>query len=142
MTEPRLDRPDKVHHDLFDENTNEIGALGDIVEKHAGDAIFLTPAERSVTGVDAGEGDFEAEMLPTDPLDDEDDGVPYLDEDSKNWGTDQTGTVTGIARGFGTHLPQDLGAGGFQIEAMPDKALQPRVPPTGELDDYDDPPNK
>lgn len=29
---------------------------------------------------------------------------------------DLTGTVTGIARGMSTHLPQDVGAGGFQIE--------------------------
>lgn len=29
---------------------------------------------------------------------------------------DITGTVTGIARGMATHLPQDIGAQGFQIE--------------------------
>lgn len=42
---------------------------------------------------------------------------------------DMTGTVTGIARGMSTHLPQDIGRDGFQIEepeAMGDpRALDP-----------------
>jgi hypothetical protein len=56
--------------------------------------------------------------------------------------TDQTGSVEGIARGFGTHLPQDLGAGGFHIEEVPDAALRlprPVIHAGEELDDYDDP---
>ncbi len=140
----RLDKHDKIHHELFDEDTNQIGSLGDIVEKHAGDAVFLTPAERSPNDVDGGEEDFEAEMLETDPApsDGMDDGDFYsaADEDGV-LGTDQSGTVAGIARGFGTHLPQDFGAGGFQVEAVPDRVLNmtPRPLAEGEeLDDYDD----
>lgn len=144
ITELRLDKHDKIHHELFDEDANQIGSLGDIVEKHAGDAVFLTPAEKSPNDVDGGEEDFEAEMLEADPApsDGMDDADFYsaADEDGMG-GTDQSGTVAGIARGFGTHLPQDLGAGGFQVEALPDRALnlQARLLAEGEeLDDYDD----
>ena len=144
MAEPRLDKHSQIHHELFDENTAQIGSLGDIVEDHAGDAVFLTPKERSVGGADGGEADFEAEMLETDPDPDEklnpDDLYSVADEETV-WGTDQTGTVEGIARGFGTHLPQDLGKDGFQIEEMPEKAMQYISRPVAdgeELDDYDD----
>ncbi len=143
MTE-RFDKHDTIHHALFDEDTNQIGSLGDIVEKHAGDAVFLTPPERSPNDVDGGEGDFEAEMLETDPAPDagrdEADFYSAADEDGL-LGTDGSGTVAGIARGFGTHLPQDLGAGGFQVEAIPDRVLRLQGRPLAddeELDDYDD----
>ncbi len=144
MAEERLDKHDKIHHELFDEDTNQIGSLGDIVEKHAGDAVFLTPPEKSPNDVDGGEMDFEAEMLQTDPApnDGMDDADLYsaADEDGI-LSTDQSGTVSGIARGFGTHLPQDFGAGGFQVESIPDRVLNliPRPLADGEeLDDYDD----
>ncbi len=141
----RLDKHDAIHHELFDEDTNQIGSLGDIVEKHAGDAVFLTPPEKSPNDVDGGEMDFEAEMLETDPApsDGMDDADLYSaeDEDEGLGSTDQTGTVAGIARGFGTHLPQDIGAGGFQVEAVPGRALNLKSQPLAdgeELDDYDD----
>jgi len=145
MAEERFDKHSKIHHELFDEDTNQIGSLGDIVEKHAGDAVFLTPSEKSVGGADGGEEDFEAEMLETDPAPsvggmDKGDFYSAADEDV-TLGTDQSGTVAGIARGFGTHLPQDLGAGGFQIEAIPDQVLKRQGRPLAdgeELDDYDD----
>ncbi len=145
MAEERFDKHSKIHHELFDEDTNQIGSLGDIVEKHAGDAVFLTPPEKSVGGADGGEEDFEAEMLETDPapsaggMNDAD--FYSADDEDGTLGTDQSGTVTGIARGFGTHLPQDFGAGGFQVEAIPDRVLrmQGRSLAEGEeLDDYDD----
>lgn len=144
MARERLDKHDKIHHELFDENTNEVGSLGDIIEKHAGDAVFLTPAERSVGGADGGETDWEAEMSDTDPADggDMSPGDLYSAEDEDTiFATDQTGTVQGIARGFGTHLPQDIGAGGFQVEEIPKKALKLQGRPVAdgeELDDYDD----
>jgi hypothetical protein len=144
MAQERLDKHDKIHHELFDEDTNQIGSLGDIVEKHAGDAVFLATPEKSPNGIDGGEMDFEAEMLETDPApnDGMDDGDLYSAEDEDGvFSTDQTGTVAGIARGFGTHLPQDIGAGGFQVESIPDRALNLRVQPLAdgeELDDYDD----
>jgi hypothetical protein len=141
----RLDKHDKIHHELFDEDTAQVGSLGDIVEKHAGDAIFLTPAERSYGGADGGESDFEEEMNATDPAADEgmDPDDLYSAEDERGiFQTDQTGTVEGIARGFGTHLPQDLGRDGFQVEEIPRRALQYRDQPARgdgeELDDYDD----
>ena len=144
MAEERLDKHDKIHHELFDEDTNQVGSLGDIVEKHAGDAVFLTPPEKSPNDVDGGEMDFEAEMLQTDPApnDGMDEGDLYsaADEDGI-LSADQTGTVDGIARGFGTHLPQDFGAGGFQVESIPDRVLNLRPRPLAdgeELDDYDD----
>ena len=49
--------------------------------------------------------------------------------------------MAGIARGFGTHLPQDIGAGGFQVETIPDSVLNLATRPLAdgeELDDYDD----
>lgn len=145
MAEERFDKHSKIHHELFDEDTNQIGSLGDIVEKHAGDAVFLTPPEKSVGGADGGEEDFKAEMLETDPAPsagglDEADFYSATDEDG-TLGTDQSGIVAGIARGFGTHLPQDFGAGGFQVEAIPDRALRMQGRPLAEgeeLDDYDD----
>ncbi len=140
----RLDKHDTIHHALFDEDTNQVGSLGDIVEKHAGDAVFLAPPEKGVGGADGGESDFEAEMLETDPAPGEgmnpDDLYSEGDEHSV-FSADATGTVAGIARGFGTHLPQDIGRDGFQVEAIPDSALRmsPRPLADGEeLDDYDD----
>ncbi len=144
MKTPRLDKHDKIHHELFDEDTAQVGSLGDIVEKHAGDAVFLTPAERSVGGADGGESDFEEEMNDTDPAADEamdPDDLYSADDEIGIYATDQTGTVEGIARGFGTHLPQDLGKDGFQVEAIPRRALKYQnrpIVPGEELDDYDD----
>jgi len=144
MAQERLDKHEGIHHELFDEDTNQIGSLGDIVEKHAGDAVFLSPPEKSVGGADGGESDFEAEMLEADPAPDAgmDAGDLYSAEDENGvFATDQSDTVAGIARGFGTHLPQDIGAGGFQVETIPDSALKlpPRPLADGEeLDDYDD----
>ena len=144
MAKERLDKHDGIHHELFDENTAQIGSLGDIVEKHAGDAVFLAPPEKSVGGADGGEPDFEAEMLMADPAANE--GMDPADlysaeNEDKVFATDQTGTVAGIARGFGTHLPQDIGAEGFQVETLPNSALYSPRPPLAdgeELDDYDD----
>ncbi len=144
MSGERLDKHSKIHHELFDENTNTVGSLGDIVEKHAGDAVFLTPEEKSVGGADGGLSDWEAEMTEADPAPnvgmDPDDLYSEGDETGLP-SADQTGTVAGIARGFGTHLPQDFGNGGFQVEEVPDTVLglPPRVLRDGEeLDDYDD----
>ncbi len=144
MAQERLDKHDAIHHQLFDEDTNQVGSLGEIVEKHAGDAMFLTPPEKSIGGADGGEADFEAEMLEADPdpeAGDDDNDLYSADDERGVFGTDQTGTVEGIARGFGTHLPQDIGAGGFQVETIPDSALKLRARPLAdgeELDDYDD----
>ena len=144
ILDEQFTKHDKIHHELFDEDTSQIGSLGDIVEKHAGDAVFLTPPEKSPNDVDGGEEDFEAEMLEADPApnDGMDDGDSYSTSDEDGaLGTDQSGTVAGIAQGFGTHLPQDLGAGGFQVEAIPDRALRMQGRPLAEgeeLDDYDD----
>lgn len=144
MSGERLDKHSKIHHELFDEDTAQVGSLGDIVEKHAGDAVFLAPAEKSVGGADGGMSDLEAEMNDTDPAPgegvDASDLYSAADEDTLS-STDQTGTVAGIARGFGTHLPQDIGNGGFQVEELPDAALALQGRPLREgeeLDDYDD----
>ncbi len=144
MSGERLDKHSKIHHELFDENTNTVGSLGDLVEKHAGDAVFLTPEEKSVGGADGGLSDWEAEMTETDPAPnagmDPNDLYSGSDENGQP-SADQTGTVEGIARGFGTHLPQDFGSGGFQVEEVPDTVLglPPRIIRDGEeLDDYDD----
>jgi hypothetical protein len=146
----RVDKHDKIHHELFDEDTAQIGSLGDIVEKHAGDAVFLGASEKSPGGADGGEGDFEAEMNDTDPDDGyyreerlEADEIYVAEEPGYAESTDQTGSVPGIARGFGTHLPQDLGPDGFQVEEIPDGLLKTHYVVAGEeLDDYDDKPGR
>lgn len=144
MSNERLDKHDAIHHALFDEDTAQVGSLGDLVEKHAGDAEFLAVPEKSPNGVDGGEADFEAEMLMADPAarEDRDPADMYSpDNETGSLSVDQTGTVEGIARGFGTHLPQDIGAEGFQVETLPNSALYSPRPPLAdgeELDDYDD----
>jgi hypothetical protein len=144
MPEDKFNKHDKVHHELFDENTAQIGSLGDIIEKHSRDAVFLMPDNQSVGGADGGLTDMEAEMLDSDPPGDEgmDPNDLYsADNEDQVWSTDQTGSVEGIARGFGTHLPQDLGNGGFQIEEIPNEAMpfrKRRIVEGEELDDYDD----
>lgn len=146
MAAKRLDRHgSKEAHELFDEDTGQVGSVGDIVDKHAGDAVFLTPAEHNPGGADGGEADFTAEMIPDDPsaeweeLNDEYPGTDREDEEGIGE-TDITGTAAGIARGFGSHLPQDLGSEGFEIEEIPRRALkyQGQPMPDEELDDYDD----
>ena len=136
---------DRVAHELFDDDTGQVGSLGAVVDEHSGDAIRFGPPEHSVGGADSGESDMEAEMNPDDPSDDwesDDDEFPGdNDTDDQNVGeTDLTGTAAGIARGFGSHLPQDLGADGFQVEEIPNAALGKilAVRAGEELDDYDD----
>jgi hypothetical protein len=61
--------------------------------------------------------DVAASMLESDP--DPNAGArpgDYVGEMDLDRAADITGTVTGIARGMATHLPQDVGADGFQIE--------------------------
>lgn len=146
MSEPRLDAhgSDTVRQ-LFEENTNEVKTVGDIVDKHAGDSIILTNTPRGNRAADTGEADFEEDELPLDPseqwesVDDTFPGEEF--EDGEGVGeTDITGTAAGIARGFGSHLPLDLGADGFQIEEMPQQAVGRRLVRGAdeELDDYDD----
>jgi hypothetical protein len=138
----RLDHHGNEKFDeLFEENTGEPGALGDIVDKHSGNIVLL-PGERdgSVSGADGGLMDFVVELGSSDPDDDweeaDDDGIS---RDAIS-GVDITGTTPGLARGFGSHVPLDLGSGGFQIEEIPDRALPNMYRPRAdeELDDYDD----
>jgi len=146
MSEPKLNaHGSDIVRALFEEDTNEVKTVGDIVDKHSGDAFVLTPGIRGNRGADEGEAEFEEDVLPIDPseewesIDDEFPGED--DEDEEGIGeTDLTGTAAGIARGFGSHLPQDLGADGFQIEEVPDIATTTVIARSTneELDDYDD----
>ena len=61
--------------------------------------------------------DFVEAMDATDPdADAGDDSRDFLPGTGIERAPDMTGTVRGIAPGMATHLPQDIGAGGFQIE--------------------------
>jgi hypothetical protein len=77
------------------------------------------------------EEDFvETSMLATDPdggagADDFTSNAD-LDNDHRLDTTDIAGHAAGIARGFGTSLPLDIGAGGFQIRDNP--LMQPQDP--------------
>lgn len=71
--------------------------------------------------------DFVDSMNRTDPdpntgADDDD----FIGDAGVDRAPDMTGTVTGVIRGLGTHLPQDLGPDGFQIEE-PEAAGDPRL---------------
>jgi hypothetical protein len=79
--------------------------------------------------------DFVDSMNRTDPdpntgADDDD----FIGDAGLDRAPDMTGTVTGVIRGLGTHLPQDLGPDGFQIED-PEAAGDPRL--VGIADDED-----
>ena len=108
-----------------------------------GDSLVLGPVDSAENGVDEGEADFEEEALPLDPAEqwegEDDTFVTGTNDDEDGIGsTDLTGTATGIARGFGSHQPLDLGAGGFQIEDEPTRRLKPaQTDANGELSDYD-----
>ncbi len=83
--------------------------------------------------------DFVDSMNQTDPDPntgaDEDD---FIGDADLGRAPDLTGTVTGIDRGMATHLPQDIGRGGFQI-VEPEAAGDPRALDAGdEVDDEDD----
>ena len=92
-----------------------------------GDARTSSPADDEDDASYMTRADVEASMLETDP----DPNTGIHDEDLLGGGNlgrapDITGTVTGAAPGLGTHLPIDLGAGGFQIEE-PEALGDPRV---------------
>lgn len=78
-------------------------------------------------------------MLETDPdpnagADDDD----FIEGAGLDRAPDITGTVTGINRGMATHLPQDIGRDGFQIQE-PEAAGDPGVIKPGDVvDDEDD----
>jgi hypothetical protein len=70
------------------------------------------------------EEDFvETSMLPVDPMggagSDDFTSSADLDDDGRLETTDIEGQVPGVARGFGTSVPMDIGAGGFQIRDNP-----------------------
>lgn len=92
-------------------------ALGDEETDFDADARTTAPAVGDAETEYLTRRDFEEEMLDADP--DPNAGADENDyiAGDVNLGRapDQSGTVTGAVRGLGTHLPQDLGAGGFQI---------------------------
>jgi hypothetical protein len=77
------------------------------------------------------EEDFvETSMLPVDPMGgagaDDFTNSADLDDDGRLETTGLQGEVPGIARGFGTSVPMDIGAGGFQIRDKP--LMRPQDP--------------
>jgi len=73
------------------------------------------------------QADFADSMNLTDP--DPNTGMDedeYLGEMDMDRSVDITGTATGISRGMATHLPQDIGRDGFQIEE-PEASGDPRA---------------
>jgi len=90
---------------------------------------FATDYNASHAAGEAQEADFvETSMLSSDP--DWEDGVQdFTDEtlhemDGDPMSTDLVGHVAGVTRGLGTRVPQDIGAGGFQIRDNP--LMQPQ----------------
>lgn len=85
------------------------------------------------------QADFTDSMNLTDP--DPNTGMDadeYLgDEMDMDRSVDITGTATGISRGMATHLPQDIGRDGFQIEE-PEASGDPRALAGNDREDADD----
>lgn len=108
-------KPEPTSADLTPPLTDfDADARTDSPADDADDASYMTRA------------DFEDSMLATDPDPSAGDNPADTLGDGEERAPDQTGTVTGIARGMATHLPQDLGAGGFQIED-PEMSGDPRA---------------
>ncbi len=91
-----------------------------------GDARTKSPADDATDTAYMGRADFDEEMLLTDPDPDAGNNAADTMGEGEGRAVDITGTATGIARGMATHLPQDLGAGGFQIEE-PEMSGDPRA---------------
>lgn len=136
---PELDAEDDEDLDVsaaltFPHTKRQRDTTPDDITDFDGDARTSSPADDADDMSYMGRADVEQSMLETDPDpntgSDEDD---LVGDAGLGRAPDLTGTVTGIAPGMGTHLPQDLGAGGFQIEE-PDANLDARV------DGSDEPP--
>jgi hypothetical protein len=138
----RLDQHGSEKFDnLFEENTGEPGSLGEVVDKHAGDAVILSDEESGIgKGADGGLADLVGELGQSDPADDSEESDDDAISGDAVSEVDITGSTPGVARGFGSHVALDLGAGGFEIEDIPQRVLpnmqRPHV--NEELDDYDD----
>ena len=91
-----------------------------------GDAQTKSPADDEEDIEYMGRPDFMDAMNETDPDPSAGDDPSDTMGEGENRAADITGTVTGIARGMATHLPQDIGADGFQIEG-PEMSGDPRV---------------
>ncbi len=119
-----------ANHPLF-ENDADVQSLGDLVDARSeGSATDAKPGDNlaeSNTGKTAFDeidpedsyvtrADFEGSMLDADPDSEAgDDADEFLLGAGLDRSPDITGTVGGLMRGSSTHLPQDLGADGFQI---------------------------
>ncbi|MBC8139943.1 MAG: hypothetical protein H7Y38_00725 [Armatimonadetes bacterium] len=119
-----------ANHPLF-ENDADVRSLGDLVDARIeGGATDAKPGDNlseSSTGKTAFDplddedsyltrADFTDSMLSDDPDSEAgDDAEEFLTGAELDRSPDITGTVGGLMRGSSTHLPQDLGADGFQI---------------------------
>ncbi len=109
-----------------DTSEPEIQDLGFIVEDRDDRRVMLVDENRKrLENLDEGEeqeDDFvQTSMLAVDPDEGADDftSPADLDTDGRLETTDISGQVAGIARGFGTSLPLDIGAGGFSVHDNP-----------------------
>ena len=91
-----------------------------------GDARTASPADDEDDSSYMTRADVEDSMNETDP--DPNTGMgeeEFIGDAGAGRAPDMTGTVTGAIRGLGTHLPQDLGADGFQV--IEPEELDPRA---------------
>lgn len=137
-----------ANHPLF-ENNADVQNLGDLVdartEGNATDAHASDNKNESDTGKTAFDSlgdedsymtraDFADSMLSDDPDEEAgDDAEEFLTGAGLDRSPDITGTVGGLMRGSSTHLPQDVGAGGFQI-IEPEDAGDLRADATDDTD--------
>lgn len=111
-------------------------ARADAATDFDADARTATPADDADDASYMTRADLVDSMNLTDPDPnagaDEDD---FIGDANIDRAPDITGTVTGINRGMATHLPQDIGRDGFQIEE-PEAIGDPQL--LDETDDADD----
>lgn len=82
------------------------------------DAKTPSPADDADDSSYMRRDDFAESMLDSDPDANADDDDANMEGAPLYRAPDMTGTVQGISRGTATHLPQDLGADGFEIEEI------------------------
>ena len=125
--EEALTFPHKKHEQTSAERTP---ALTDF----DGDAMTKSPADNEEDIEYMGRPDFMGSMNDPDPDPNAGSNPGDTTGEGEGRAADITGTVTGIARGMATHLPQDIGADGFQIEG-PEMSGDPRASGAGDVSD-------
>jgi len=128
----RLDDEIDTDEPMETDRTGEVLKAHDPARRGLPPEAFATDYNLSHAAGEQQEDDFaETSLLNSDP-EREDGAQDFTDEtlrelDGDPMSTDIVGHVAGVTRGLGTSVPQDIGAGGFQIRDNP--LMQPQGSP-------------